>query len=109
MQVTKASMTRSKKFSDRTVVAFPADTFEAITQLSEADEERTAFIRDAVEFQISLRSLAEYPDLKAHLLANESIGDFCLKAIMRATGQRKAALAGDVVLKTAPSVTDRDG
>jgi hypothetical protein len=96
MRINNAGMARPKKFAERTVLSFPADTFDAITRLAGESEDRSAFIRTAVELEIALRSLDGYDDLKAHLLANESIADFCLKAITRAVAQRKAALAGDL-------------
>jgi hypothetical protein len=58
-------------------------------------EDRSDFVRIAVELETAIRSLDVYADLKAHLLANETVEDFCLKAITRALAQRKAALASD--------------
>jgi hypothetical protein len=93
---TKQGMARPKQFSDRTTLAFPPGTFAAVAAVEAPGEDRSDFIRAAVEWEVALRSLDGYDDLKAHLLANESIADFCLKAITRALAQRKAALAGDV-------------
>lgn len=88
-------MARLKKFSERTVLAFPPDTFSAIAELAHNAEDRSEFIREAVELEIGLRRLPDYPDLKRHLLVNESVIDFCLRAISRAVQQRKAALASE--------------
>lgn len=56
-------------------------------------EDKSDFIRAAVEKEIALRRSTAYEDLKAHLLINESIEEFCLKAIAKAVAQRKTALA----------------
>ena len=88
-------MARPKQFSDRTTMAFPPGTFAAIEDVTGKDEDRSELIRAAVEREVALRRSAFYSDLKVHLLVNESIGDFCLKAIARAVAQRKAAVADD--------------
>lgn len=56
---------------------------------------KSDFIWAAVELKVSLRKSPGYEDLAAHLLANETVRDFCLKAILRAVAQRKVALADD--------------
>jgi phosphopantothenate synthetase len=86
-------MSRPKKFAERTVVAFPADTFAEIAKLSLEGEDRTDFIRAAVELEASIRALDIYPDLRSHLMANETVADFCIKAIRKAVAQRKRALS----------------
>jgi hypothetical protein len=91
----KLRMARRKQFSDRTTLAFPPGTFAAIEDVTGENEDRSDLIRAAVEKEVALRRSASYADLKAHLLVNESIEDFCLKAIARAVAQRKAAVAGD--------------
>jgi hypothetical protein len=90
-------MARQKKFSEQMMTIFPPNTFAVIARLAEDGEDRSTFIRSAVEREIALRSLECFADLKAYLLANETIGDFCLKAIRRAVAQRKAALAGEAL------------
>lgn len=89
-------MARPKQFSDRMTLAFPPGTFSEIAALTSEGEDRSDFIRGAVEMELALRRSESYAELKAHLLANESVTDFCLKAILRAVAQRKAALAGEV-------------
>jgi len=88
-------MPRPKQFADRATLAFPPGTFAKIAEVIAAEEDRSDFVRAAVEGAISLRRSPAYADLKAHLLANETVEEFCLKAIARAVAQRKAALAGD--------------
>lgn len=88
-------MARPKQFSDRTTLAFPPGTFAAVASVTSATEDKSDFIRAAVEMELSLRQSPGYKDLVAHLLANETVQDFCLKAILRAAAQRKAALADD--------------
>jgi hypothetical protein len=90
-------MARPKQFSDRTTLAFPPGTFAAIEDVIGQDEDRSDLIRAAVEREVALRRSAFYADLKVHLLVNERIGDFCLKAIAKAVAQRKAAVTDDEV------------
>lgn len=91
----KLRMARPKQFSDRTTLAFPPGTFTAIEGVIEQGEDRSDLIRGAVEKEVALRRSAFYADLTSHLLVNESIEEFCLKAIAKAVAQRKAAVAGD--------------
>lgn len=93
MRIRNGAMARPKKFSDRVVLSFPPETFGDIARLSEESEERASFIRLAVAREIALRRSGAYEDLKAQLLANETVEDFCLSAIRRAVAHRKAALA----------------
>ena len=99
----KLPMARPKQFSDRTTLAFPPGTFAAIEGVTGQDEDRSDLIRAAVEREVALRRSAFYADLKVHLLVNESIGDFCLKAIARAVAQRKAAVADDELSPDRPA------
>jgi len=92
---TNLRMARPKQFSDRTTLAFPPGTFTAIAAVTTATEDKSDFIRAAVELELSLRQSPGYKDLVAHLLANETVHDFCMKAILRAVAQRKAALSDD--------------
>jgi hypothetical protein len=86
------SMARPKKFAERTVMAFPERTFERIASHIEPNEDRTDFIRHAVQIELALRSADFYADLKRFLLADEDALDFCIDAIRRAVLQRKAAI-----------------
>lgn len=94
-RLTKLRMARPKLFSDRTTLAFPPGTFAAVATVTAQNEDRSDFIRTAVEWEIALRQSPAYAELKTLLLANETAHEFCLKAILRAVAQRKAALAGD--------------
>ncbi len=96
-------MARPKQFSDRTTLAFPPGTFAAIAEVIPIEADRSDFIRDAVEWAIALRRSPAYSDLKAHLLANETVEEFCLKAVSRAVAQRKAALAEESVERKPPT------
>jgi hypothetical protein len=95
MRIKKAGMARPKKFSERTVLAFPADTFAKIARLAHDGEDRSSFIRSAVELEIAVRSLDGYAGLKDVLTGKETVYDFCAKAVRRALTQRIAALADD--------------
>lgn len=90
---TKLRMARPKQFSDRTTMAFPPGTFAAIEEAIKPGEDRSDLIRAAVGWEVMLRRSAIYGDLTVHLLVNESIEDFCLKAIAKAVAQRKTALS----------------
>jgi hypothetical protein len=86
-------MTRTKKFDRRIMVRFDDETLTAVQRVIDEQEDRSDFVRAAVELETAIRSLDVYSDLKAHLLANESVEDFCAKAVRRAVQQRKATLA----------------
>lgn len=88
-------MARPKKLRERMIIGFTPDTSAAIARLVEGNEDRSTFIRGAVERETALRNLDCFAALKASLLAHETIGDFCLKAISRAVARRKTALAGE--------------
>ena len=88
-------MARPKKFARRIMVRFDEATLAALQRMIGEGEDRSDFVRAAVELETAIRSLDVYADLKAHLLANESIEEFCAKAVRRAVQQRKAALAQD--------------
>lgn len=102
-QYKNARMARPKQFSDRTTLAFPPGTFASIADLIGTSEDKSDFIRAAVELELALRRLPAFEDLKAHLLQNETVADFCLKAVARAIAQRKAALAGDEAPSGSPA------
>ena len=91
----KRRMARPKQFSDRTTLAFPPGTFAAIAQLIASEDDRSDFIRSAVDLAVAIKRLPTFAGLQAHLLANETIEDFCLKAVARAIAHRKAILAAD--------------
>ena len=42
-----------------------------------------------------LRRIDLFPDLKAHLMANETIDEFCANAVRRAVQQRKSSVAAE--------------
>jgi Arc/MetJ-type ribon-helix-helix transcriptional regulator len=86
-------MARPKKFARRIMVRFDEETLAALQRVMGEREDRSDFVRAAVELETAIRSLDVYADLKAHLLANESVEDFCAKAVRRAVQQRKATLA----------------
>jgi hypothetical protein len=92
MKTYKSLMGRPKKFAERTVVAFQERSFERIAAAAEPFEDRTDFIRGAVEKELGLRQSDFYDDLKRYLLANENAVDFCLDAIRDAVARRKAAI-----------------
>jgi hypothetical protein len=86
-------MARPKKFARRIMVRFDEETLAALQRVIGEREDRSDFVRAAVELETAIRRLDVYDDLKAHLLANESIKEFCAKAVRRAVQQRKATLA----------------
>ena len=73
-------MARPKKFARRIMVRFPDETLAAIQSIIGQNEDRSDFIRAAVELATAIRKIDVYHDLKAHLMANETIEDFCAKA-----------------------------
>ncbi|HUA26383.1 MAG TPA: hypothetical protein VMA54_19790 [Steroidobacteraceae bacterium] len=97
-------MARPKKFARRIMVRFDEGTLAALQRVIGEREDRSDFVRSAVELETAIRSLDVYADLKAYLLANESIEEFCAKAVRRAVQQRKATLAQeDAPLERKPS------
>ncbi len=88
-------MARPKKFAQRVLVALSEQTLAALRAVQGTDEDRSDFIREAVDLEIAIRKLDVYPDLRAHLLANESFADFCGKAVRRAVLNRKTSLANE--------------
>jgi len=88
-------MARPKKFARRIMVRFPEETLAAIESVIGDTEDRSDFIRAAVELATAIRKIDVYDDLKAHLMANETIEDFCAKAVRQAVRRRKATLAKD--------------
>jgi len=88
-------MARPKKFVQRVMVALSEQTIAAIRAVQRPDEDRTDCIREAIELEIAIRKLDVYQDLKAHLLTNESVSEFCAKAVRRAVLNRKTSLASE--------------
>ncbi len=86
-------MARPKEFERRIQVRFPAETVSAMQKVVHDKEDRSDFIRAAVETEVAIRRMTGYEDLRGHLTANETIPDFCARAVKRAILQRKAALA----------------
>jgi hypothetical protein len=86
-------MARPKKFAQRVLVALSEQTIAALRAVQSPDEDRSDCIREAVEKEIAIRNLDIYPEIRENLLTNESITDFCAKAVRRALQQRKSALA----------------
>ncbi len=95
-------MARPKRFHDRTTLAFAERTFAAASAVLGPDEDRADLIRSGVELEIALRQSAAYQELKVLLLANETVVDFCLRAVARAVAQRKAALGSEADLFPEP-------
>jgi hypothetical protein len=88
-------MARPKKFAQRVLVALSEQTIADLRAVQAPDEDRSDCIREAVELEIAVRRLDVYPDLKAHLLANETLAEFCAKAVRRAVLNRKTSLANE--------------
>lgn len=95
MELYKAGMARPKKFSDRAVIAFPEGTFVSIARILRDGEDRSDFLREAAELEIAIRGLDIYQDLMAHLITNETLIDFCAKAVRQA-GLKRIAVLKDV-------------
>lgn len=93
-------MGRPKKFAQRTVVAFQENSFQRIAAAAEPFEDRTDFIRGAVEKELALRQSDFYDDLKRYLLGQENPVDFCLNAIRDAVARRKAAIINSATNQT---------
>lgn len=59
------------------------------------NEDRSDFLRQAAELEIAIRRLDIYPELQGYLTANETIADFCAKAVKRAILARIASLTNE--------------
>lgn len=70
----------------------PDEEHEIIPNLLADHEERSGFLRAATTLEIAIRSLAVYPKLLRCLTANETIADFCARAVRVAAERRIAAL-----------------
>ena len=92
-RITNADMARRKQFSDRSTLAFLPGTFAKITGLTAEGEDKSDFIRAAVELALAIRRLDVYAELPGYLLTDETLEEFCARAVRRAVLQRKAAIA----------------
>lgn len=92
----KTAISRMKKFSERTAINLPADTFAKIHKVQKPNETRADIIREAVTLQFAVRDPKIYHHLSRVLLANESPHEFIVKAVARGIHQRKTALGTDI-------------
>lgn len=70
----------------------PDEEHELIPSLLADREERSGFLRAATTLEIAIRSLDVYPRLLACLTANETITEFCARAVRVAAERRIVAL-----------------
>lgn len=69
-------------------VLLPTVALAAISDLLREREDRSEFLREAVELEIAIRSLDVYPELLGYLTANESLAEFCARAVRQAAQRR---------------------
>ena len=69
-------------------VLLPTVALAAIPGLLREREDRSEFLREAVELEIAIRSLDVYPELLGYLTANESLAEFCARAVRQAAQRR---------------------
>lgn len=69
-------------------VLLPTVALAAIPDLLREREDRSEFLREAVELEIAIRSLDVYPELLGYLTANESLAEFCARAVRQAAQRR---------------------
>ena len=88
-------MARPKKFAQRIMVRFPEGVLKDVHSLLGKNEDRSDFLRQAAELEIAIRRLDIYPEFQGYLTANETIADFCAKAVKRAILARIASLTNE--------------
>ena len=81
-------MGRGKMDARAINVLLPTVALAAIPDLLREREDRSEFLREAVELEIAIRSLDVYPELLGYLTANESLADFCARAVRQAAQRR---------------------
>ncbi len=74
--------------AERVVVRLPTPAVKAIPSLLADHEDRSDFMREAAELEIAIRSLDVYPELLGYLTANESLAEFCARAVRQAAQRR---------------------
>lgn len=85
-------MARPKKFARRTLVRLTELQIKEIGEVLGEKEDRSDFLRNAADREIAIRRLDVYGDLIGYLTANETVTDFCAKAVRQAVLKRIAAL-----------------
>lgn len=86
-------MARPKRFIDKTMVRFPANTFEEIDLVLTPGEDRADLVRRAVDREISFRRAGLHTDVQPFLMKGEDELEFFNNAIRRALEARRAMLA----------------
>lgn len=86
-------MARPKRFVDKTMVRFPANTFEEIDLVLTPGEDRADLVRRAVDREISFRRTGLHTDVEPFLMKGEDEFEFFNNAIRRALEARRAILA----------------
>lgn len=91
----KQRMARPKIFDRRIIVRFDDTTLTQIEGLAHAGEDRSAFIRAAVELETAIRRAVPYDDLNRILTGEETLHEFCVQAIRRHIERRKRLIADE--------------
>lgn len=86
-------MARPKKFAQRVLVRLTEAQLSDIQIHLGEHEDRSEFLRQATDLEIAIRKLDVYRQLTGYLTANETMADFCAKAVRRAALARIAMLA----------------
>ena len=74
--------------AERVVVRLPTPTLKAIPALLADREDRSDFMREAADLEIAIRSIDVYPELLGYLTANETLTEFCARAVRQAAQRR---------------------
>jgi len=86
-------MARPKRFVDKTMIRFPANTFQEIDRFLGPGEDRADLIRVAVDREVSFRRAGLHTDVQPFLMKGEDELEFFNNAIRRALEARRAILA----------------
>ncbi|MDD2860340.1 MAG: hypothetical protein PHI71_04610 [Acidiphilium sp.] len=81
-------MARPKLFAQRIMVRLSEPTLTSIQRLLGEKEDRSDFLRQAAELEIAIRSLDNYAELNEYLITNETLVEFCAKAVRQAAARR---------------------
>lgn len=86
------TMAYSKKFDQRIMVRFKDETLARIQSQLQGREDRSEYIREAVEVLAAIRDGNTWSDLTGILIASEKPDEFIAKAVKKAIKRRLANL-----------------
>lgn len=91
----KDKMARPKKFDRRIHVRLDDTTLSLIETLSHPGEDRSDYLRAAVELETAIRQSVSYDELNQVLTGSETLQEFCAQAIRRHIARRKRLIADE--------------